>query len=117
MIFLLFIYIFLLFAITRVIGRYREGSVSFWELIFWMAVWLSAGILFSIPSISVHLAVVLGVGRGADVAVYSAIILLFYLIFRLYVKISYAEREITRLVRALAIKDVNHHDVSSSKKS
>jgi len=50
-----------------------------------------------------HLATLTGVGRGVDVVIYVAIIILFYLLYRLYIKIENIEREITLIVREIAI--------------
>lgn len=47
----------------------------------------------------------LGVGRGVDVVIYVSLMVLFYVVFRLFIKIEEVEREITTLVRKLAIDD------------
>ena len=60
-----------------------------------------------LPQTADALARVVGVGRGADVVIYLSLIAIFYLIFRLYVKIEQVEGEITRLVRKLSLDDLN----------
>jgi hypothetical protein len=46
------------------------------------------------------------VGRGADLVVYLAIVLLFILVFQLHVSHVRMERELTKLVREEALKDL-----------
>ena len=56
------------------------------------------------PDLTSSLAKLFGVGRGADVVVYLALVGLFFMVFRLMVKIEKLEREITKVVRNKALK-------------
>ncbi len=102
--FVFFSLAFILFAISRTVLRFKDASLSTGGLIFWTAIWIAGAILVLRPGLTGDLATNLGIGRGTDVVVYSSLLLLFYLIFRLYIKISTVDQEITRLVRALAFK-------------
>lgn len=101
---------FLLFAISRVILRFKDRTISIGELIFWMLLWIGAGVITLLPQSTDFLAKILGVGRGVDAIIYIAIIILFYGMFRLYVKMEHIEHEITDIVRKTALKDDNKHD-------
>ena len=57
------------------------------------------------PKFSDPLAGFFGFGRGLDLLLALGYALLVYAIFRLYVKIDELNRNMTELVRALAIKD------------
>ncbi|MBU1854341.1 MAG: DUF2304 domain-containing protein, partial [Nanoarchaeota archaeon] len=46
-----------------------------------------------------------GIGRPIDVVIYASIIVLFYLIFRMYVKIESMEQNITKVVREVTINN------------
>mgnify|MGYP001561203442 CR=1 FL=1 len=59
------------------------------------------------PQTTDVIAKLVGVGRGADFIIYLSLIALFYLMFRLFGKIEDVEREITKLVRKLAIEEVH----------
>ena len=48
---------------------------------------------------------ILGIARGADLIVYVSVVLLFYLIFRLYVKMEKIEQDVTKVVRKIAIDE------------
>ncbi len=45
------------------------------------------------------------VGRGVDTAMYLGFLMIFYLVFRLFGKLEDLDRQLTRIVRANAIKD------------
>ena len=55
------------------------------------------------PDLTFRLSDFLGIERGIDVAVYGSIIILFYLMFRIFVKLEMLEQEITKTVRNDAI--------------
>ena len=98
-------YLFIAFAWSRAILRFRDKTISFFEFLFWSSLWISAIFVVTYPAYTNELSSRLGIGRGADVIVYMAVGLLTYLSFRMYVKIDTLDREITRLVRAMAIKE------------
>lgn len=96
---------FLLFAFSRVWLRTREGSIGWGMFLFWALVWLLALVAVVRPEVTTRLANRLGVGRGVDAAVYISIVLLFYLNFRTNVMIENLRHEITKLTRAIALKN------------
>lgn len=113
MVFQIVLGIFLFFALTRAIGRWRDGSISFTEFILWSFVWVGIGLIVFLPKTSSFLAKMLGVGRGADAVIYLAVIILFYAIFRIVVKLEFIEHEITHIVRNIAIEKGEANDASS----
>lgn len=96
--------IFAVFAASRVILRYREHKASWKELIFWNIVWIAAVIIAIFPNITFYFSRLLGIQRGIDLIIYISIIALFYLMFRLYVKIEGVEQDLTKVVREVSIK-------------
>lgn len=58
----------------------------------------------------------LGIERGADGIVYVSIILLYYMMFRIYIKLNLMGHDITRLVRALAVEEVPESGVKNQRK-
>jgi len=98
------IVLFALFAWSRAFLRFREGKLTRNELIFWSIGWLLVIIIVLLPGTTNILARTFGVGRGADVVVYISIIVLFYLIFKLYVKLDSLEKDITKIVREIALE-------------
>ncbi len=97
--------LFVLFAISRVWLRYRDGQIGVIGTVLWSFIWLAIGGVVWWPAVTTVLAKSVGVGRGVDALVYLSIVSLFYAIFRLYVKLEFIEHELTSLVRNLALKD------------
>lgn len=98
--------LFILFAWSRVFLRYRDNSMSFIGVSFWSLLWLSILVVLYLPETTEKLAHRLGIGRGIDVAVYASIVVLFYLVYRIYVKIDSLEQELTQAVREESLKDL-----------
>lgn len=91
-------------AVIKAIANYNKKRMALLSLILWCAIWIGAVIVIFIPKVSFFFANILGIGRGADFVVYVSIIILFYLMFRIYVKIDNVEKNVTKIVRETAIK-------------
>ena len=100
----------IIFAISRVYLRFREGVLSRQATFFWLFIWIAGLVGVSLPQTTTRIAELFGVGRGVDIIVYISLALLFYLVFRIYVMIEDLRSEITFLVRQIALQN-------SSKKS
>jgi len=98
---------FALFAIVKTIWQFKRGALTIAWLLFWMVFWAAAAVVAVLPQTTDVIAHLVGVGRGADLVIYASLIVLFYLVFRVYVKIENTEHEITRLVRKLSIDDLD----------
>lgn len=105
--------VFLIFALSRVVLRFKGGNVSLTGLMFWGLLFGSAIVFVLIPEITSDIATTLGIGRGADAVVYSSIVVLFYLVFRLYVYIQDIRQDITDIVKTIALKDAKKNDKTS----
>lgn len=103
----IFIIFFAVFAIIRTVRQFHRGVLTRMWLLFWILFWTSTGIVAALPQTTDVIAKFVGVGRGADVVIYVSLLALFYLVFRLYVKIEQVEGEITRLVRKLSLDDLD----------
>ncbi len=101
---------FAVFAVSRAVWQFRKGALTIAMLGFWVLFWIGAGTVAVLPQTTDVLARVVGVGRGADAVIYLSLIALFYLVFRVYVKIEDVEREMTSLVRKLALDEVEEED-------
>jgi hypothetical protein len=56
------------------------------------------------PELSTGAARMVGVGRGADLMMYFSVVTLFYIAFRTLVRIELLNRNLTEVVRTLAIE-------------
>lgn len=98
------ILIIVLIVWWRLYGRLKSGEMNVREFLEWFALWFAAAVLVLVPEVASYLASLVGVGRGSDLVTYFALLLVFYLVFKVFVKLERAERELTRVVRELALR-------------
>lgn len=85
-------------AMARGWATRREGLV-------WASVWLCTGIAIARPDLTVLVAGALGIGRGADLVLYCAVIVMLIGFFMVYARLRRLRRDLTLLSRHLAIRD------------
>jgi len=97
--------IFVLLSIFKLIKQRKNNKITLLSFIFWFILWLVIALVFYLPETTSYLAQMVGVGRGVDLALYISIIIIFYLLFKVFVRLNKIDREITKIVREQAIKD------------
>lgn len=100
----IFFTVFLLFALSRVVLRFRERTLSPLEFFFWATLFLAAIFGVAFPSETTRIARLSGINRGVDFVVYISIAALFYLVFRIYILLENLRHDMTELVRKLALE-------------
>ena len=70
---------------------------------FWVCFWLIAAIAVFLPTSITLLANYLGIGRGTDFVFYVSLITIFYILFKLHVKVEMIARDVTKVVRREAL--------------
>jgi hypothetical protein len=95
--------IFLILIILKTLARRKTKELSIKETIAWLVVWIGTGLIFWFPQYTTRIANILGVGRGADLITYLSIIILAYLIFRIFIHLDRIEKNITKLTRENAL--------------
>jgi small membrane protein len=96
---------FAFFAMTRVFIRFRRGGLRLPHLGLWLLFWVLVVVAALRPEATDLFARWVGVGRGVDTAMYLGFLMIFYLVFRVFGKLEDLDRQLTRVVRANAIKD------------
>ena len=91
--------VFALVAIVSVIKKKKAGQFGAKGMIFWVLFWLTAIVAVLWPDSTTILANRFGIGRGTDFILYISVAVIFYLIFRLHIKIESIGRDITKIVR------------------
>jgi hypothetical protein len=71
----------------------------------WMLLWLIAAYAIAKPSITMSIAHLLGIGRGADLVFYCGILGMLIGFFLIYIRIKRLEQENTVLVRHIALAE------------
>jgi hypothetical protein len=100
--------IFALFAWSRAILRLRDREIPLGEFLFWTVIWAAVITTSLLPQTADIVSKFLGVSRPIDLAVYVSILLLFYLVFRIYVNQDKQSQAMTKLVREIAVKLPKH---------
>lgn len=96
---------FAVFAMSRVVFRYRKEGLALLELVWWLVFWGAVIVAALLPDVTNIIAQFVGVGRGADLVTYISIIVLFYIVFKLLGRVYKIERDITNIVRKSAIDE------------
>lgn len=74
--------------------------------LFWLLCIVAADIAVIQPEITTTIANRFGIGRGVDFVVYLSIILIFFILFRLHLKVESISRDITELIRQRALDEI-----------
>ncbi|HTM69168.1 MAG TPA: DUF2304 family protein [Candidatus Binatia bacterium] len=85
--------------------RSKQGALSRLGAFLWSALWIAAAIVVLRPEVATFFASLVGVGRGADAVIYVSIIALFYLVFRIFLRLDKLDRDLTALVRKVSVAE------------
>lgn len=109
---LIYTLVFSFIALIAIIYLYQRVSQNKSSLyyILWIILWFIIIIFAFVPDLSNSLAKLFGIARGLDFLVIVAIIFMFYLIFKLYVKIDRIQQDMTAIVREIALKNEIKYD-------
>ncbi|NMB57389.1 DUF2304 domain-containing protein [Candidatus Beckwithbacteria bacterium] len=99
------LFVAFLWPISRVWLRFKENTVKLGDFLFWTGFWLAGVFVIFYPDSLTYFAHLVGVGRGSDLAVYCALLILFYLIFRINVNMENVRHDISKLVREIALME------------
>ena len=103
MVFQVFLILFACFAMYKIWQQYRADKVSGHWLRVWTILWVVVILVALWPQTTDLVAERVGVGRGADLLVYIAIVFLMYGFARVLSTQEKQRQELTDLVRKLAI--------------
>ena len=71
----------------------------------WTLFWLGSATVVVRPDLLSRLAEFVGVGRGVDLALYVIILVMMFVMFRMWVRLYVMESHITILVRHIALDE------------
>ena len=96
--------LFVLFILFSVWQKRKEGLLGPKGMVFWIIFWLAVGTVVVWPNIVQKIADNFGIGRGADFVIYISIAVIFYLLFKLHVKVEGLRRDLTVIARKDALE-------------
>ena len=82
-------------------------------LAFWLLVWIAAIVAAIDPNITTKIAQALGIQRGTDLLLYCAVMFMLIGFFMLYARLRAVRRELTLLVREIAIRNAAEGESAS----
>ena len=98
--------ILIAFFVSRLFWQKKKGTLGANEYIFWLFFWILSAIAIIFIKYIDQLVETLGfTGSGIDVLIYFGVVFLFYLIFRLRLRLEKMEKNITKIVRDTAINN------------
>jgi hypothetical protein len=99
------ILVFIVFVLGRIVSRWRAQQITGREVAVWTVFWVGVAAAVIFPRFTDVIAAAVGVSRGADLLVYLSVIGLFFVAFKIIVRLDQLERDLTKLVRGLALRD------------
>lgn len=100
----LIIIVFSIFALSRVINNIKARNTDKIGMLFWVVFWIVIIFAALFPGLIDSVFFFFGIESATEFGLYGMMILLAYMIFRLYAKTEDTERKITKIVRTIAIK-------------
>ncbi|MDO5849368.1 MAG: DUF2304 family protein [Methanobrevibacter sp.] len=99
--------VFSFVALIAIIYLYQRiySNKSPTSYVLWGVIWFLIIIFAFVPEASSNIAKLFGIARGLDFLVIVAIVLMFYLIFKLYMKIDKLQQDMSKIVRAIALNN------------
>ncbi|MCK9417091.1 DUF2304 domain-containing protein [Candidatus Dojkabacteria bacterium] len=87
----------------QLVLRVLKDKTSIIKILFWLIFWAGAIILIWLPKgIIDNIGQFFGVEKGLDLVVYLSIIILFYIVLRIYNKVDKTQKNITKIIREIA---------------
>ncbi len=87
------------------------------EAVFWCLAWLTGAAAIFRPDLTMTLARKLGIGRGADLLLYCAVGIMMVGFMMVYIRLRRLRREMTLIVRHMALKDAQEVLFSEKQKN
>ena len=99
-------------AVVKAWRTYAGGQMDKRKVIGWTALWMIGVFVILLPDTTSWFAEQIGVGRGVDAVVYVSVVVLFFTLFQTSRKVDKLERQLTKLVRAIALENAKRNDNS-----
>jgi hypothetical protein len=97
--------VFCTFALSRVVLRFREGRVSWGMMIFWTLAWFIAMVFILNPVSFEPISKAIGIQRPLDLMIIAALMMGYYLTFRVYIYVEELRSDISKIASELALKE------------
>ena len=97
------------FFLARLFWKKQKKQINANEFVFWLVFWvLAAGAVILLKWIDRLVAGLGFSGSGIEVLLYLGVVILFYFIFKLRLRLEKMEKDITKVVRNIALGNKKH---------
>jgi len=98
--------IIIAFFVIRLFWQKKHKEINANEFSFWLVFWIIAALAIVFLRQIDYFVQSLGFSAsGIDILLYVAVVMLFYFIFRLRIRLAKMENDITKIVREVAMRD------------
>jgi hypothetical protein len=98
--------IIIFFFISRLYFQKKKKQISANEFIFWFLFWIFSGMAIIFLKKIDSLVAYLGFSSsGINILLYIALLIVLYMLFKMRIKIEKQERNITKIIREIALKN------------
>ena len=96
--------IIILFFISRLFWQKKKKQISNNEFLFWFLFWILSGLAIIFLKTLDKIVANLGFsGSGIEILFYLAVIVLFYLVFKLRIRLEKINKNITKIIREITL--------------
>ena len=100
---------FIFISIIRIIRQAKLSLLKPVEIFFLGTIWLAGGTVILFPAITVKLSNFFGIARGVDFIIYTSIIFLYYILYRIYLKLENLSKMIKEITTKIALDKDNEN--------
>ncbi len=95
----------IILILVKTVADFKKNKITLSTFLFWLILWLIILITAVMPQVTSFLERrLVGMGRGIDAAIYFSILLIFFILFKIIVRLEKIKQEITEIVCHLALK-------------
>lgn len=99
------LFVFAVYVFFRTTSALIKRQMSIKEFIFWSAIWITVIAVALNPRLIGNISRRLGISKGVDFLPYYGMIILFYSLYGLYIRVDNLEKALTKIVREIALKN------------
>ncbi len=97
------------FMLGKAWDKFKRKQISQFSFGVWIIFYLIFVVVVAYPHSTTYIAHIVGIGRGADLVMYAAFILIFYTLFNIFIRLKELDKNITIITRHLSLKDAEKH--------
>lgn len=95
----------IIFILYKTAISYKKNKLSKIFTLIWIIFWIIPLFFILNLSVSIKLAKLIGISRGVDLIIYLSIILIFFLLYKIFTKFNEIDRKITKIIREDALNN------------